>query len=299
MFVSDILKAADETRFSIEVYPPKTIPNPDEPSIQNHISAIFDTVEHLMKYDPIFISVTYNPAGKTKTTSIPIAAIIKQRFKVESVAHLTCIAMPPDELQRTLNVLEYFDIQNILALRGDIPEGVSSLPQGLQFASELVEAIGDRDHPFCIGVAGYPEGHPECVAEDGGRDLQKDLMNFQTKVGNGASFGITQLFLDNTFYFDYLNRVKKAGIDIPILPGIMPVTDTVTLDIVQKLCGASVPSSMKLKINNALDDPEEVKEIGIEQAVQQCKGLMDKVPCIHFYTMDKWEPVERILDQLR
>ena len=298
MYVSDILKQESETRFSLEIYPPKAASTPNARSIQKHLSAIFDTVEQLRRYDPAFISVTYNPEGKTRATSIPIAAIIKQRFKVEAVAHLTCIAMPREELGRTLDVLEYFNIDNILALRGDMPKGYVHQPDTLEFASDLVREIKKHEHKFCIGVAGYPEGHQECVTECGERDLKRDLDNFGRKVRRGASFSVSQLFLENQWYFDFIKRSRNAGIDIPILPGIMPVTDIKSLVIVQNMCGASIPAAFEKKVQENKDDASEILELGIEHSISQCKGLMDHVPCIHFYTMDKWEPIQRIIEAL-
>jgi methylenetetrahydrofolate reductase (NADPH) len=213
MHVSDILNLSEETRFSLEVFPPKAASSPDAPSLQQHLSAIFNTVERLRKFNPAFISVTYNPEGKTRATSIPIAAIIKQRYNVESVAHLTCIAMPREEIGRTLDVLEYFEIDNILALRGDRPEGYRTLLNSMPHASDLVYEIRKHEHNFCIGVAGYPEGHQECVTESGERDLSRDMNNFSRKVSKGASFSISQLFLENVMYFDFVERV---GLRFPV-----------------------------------------------------------------------------------
>jgi methylenetetrahydrofolate reductase (NADPH) len=298
MYVSDILKDSEGTRFSLEVYPPKAAGSPDDLPIQKHLSAIFDTVEHLIRYDPAFISVTYNPTGSTRTTSIPIAAIIKQRYGVESVAHLTCIATPRAEIARTLDVLEYFGIENILALRGDRPEGSECPPDSLEYASDLVSEIRAHDHDFCIGVAGYPEGHPECLTSENKKDMTADLQFFQNKITGGASFAISQLFLENPVYFDFITRAQSAGIEIPILPGIMPITDMDTIGIVTGLIGATIPVHLMQKFEGAKDDPAEIIEIGIDHAIHQCKGLMDKVPCIHFYTMDKWEPVHRIIESL-
>ncbi|MCK4614739.1 MAG: methylenetetrahydrofolate reductase [Thermoplasmata archaeon] len=299
MKVSDILETTEETRFSLEVYPPKTSDAIGSPRIQQHLSAIFDTLEHLRRHNPAFVSVTYNPEGKTRTTSIPLAAIIKQRFKVESVAHLTCIATPRAELAKTLNVLDYLEIDNILALRGDRPPNFVSQPDGLEYASELVRELMRHNRDFCIGVAGYPEGHLECVTETGERDLDADLKNFKKKVDQGASFSISQLFLDNQVYFDFVRRARKAGVDIPIIPGIMPIMNLRTLDIIKGLCGASVPKNLEQKIENHRNDPKEIMAIGIEQSIYQCKRLMDRVPCIHFYTMDRWEPTGSIIEALR
>jgi len=298
MKVSEILGGSDGTLFSLEVFPPKVAYSVGDMTFQQHMSNIFDTVEHLKKYDPAFVSVTYNPEGKTRATSIPIAAIIKQRFGIEAVAHLTCIATPRDELRRTLDVLDYFDIDNILALQGDRPDGHVHASDCMNFASELVGEIRRHSHDFCIGVAGYPEGHPVCLDEDGCRDLATDLENLKFKVDQGADFCISQLFMDNGLFFDYVDRARKLGIDVPIIPGIMPVISKNVISIVKSLCGASIPEPLERRIADNIDDPAEVRAIGIEHAVEQCRGLMDRVPCIHFYTMDMWEPVEQIIDGL-
>jgi len=297
MKIKDILDNSDNTRFSIEVYPPKTTTT-DKTPIQLQLSKIFETVEHLLKYDPAFVSVTYNPEGKTKATSIPIAAIITQKFKVESVAHLTCIATSKADLAKTLDVIEYFGIKNILALRGDKPKNFSSENVELQHASDLVDEIVSHKTNFGIGVACYPEGHLECVDGQGEIDKETDLKNFKLKIDGGADFSITQLFYDNRFYFDFLKQTEKAGIDIPIIPGILPIMNYRDAKIINKIAGASMPQYLENKLEKNQDSPDEILAIGIEQAVKQCKELMDKVPCIHFYTLDMWESVESIITEL-
>ncbi|MEM2870559.1 MAG: methylenetetrahydrofolate reductase [Thermoplasmata archaeon] len=388
MDIVSILREGRGPRFSIEVYPPRTSRSAGGLSVQEHISRIFDTVEHLLPYRPAFVSVTYNPEGQTRSTSIPIAGIIRQRFGIEAVAHLTALGTPPDEIPRTLEVMDYFGIQNVLAIRGDPPQGAGGPGAGgapeatmvggsgervggtvvgrpgaagpgaagagregvaggggavsgpatgdgaggsgqagmagaekggpgsrdgagavaiggsgrggprISHASELVALIKKHRRDFCVGVACYPEGHPECVDAGGRRDLEKDLGYFREKVEAGAGFAITQLFLDNSRFFSFLERARRAGIEIPIVPGIMPVVSLQTLGIVKRLCGAEVPSLFLRRIEAAAGDPGEVRERGIEHALEQCRGLVDRVPCIHFYAMNRWEPVERILKGL-
>ena len=297
MKVSDIFDDSDKTRFSLEVYPPKVVSGEKTP-IQFQLSKIFETVERLLKYNPAFVSVTYNPEGKTKETSIPLAAIIKQRFKVETVAHLTCIATTREDLFKTLDAIDYFGIKNILALRGDIPEGFKSDNNELIYASDLVEEIVKHKSNTGIGVACYPEGHVECLNQKGERDLDRDLLNFKLKVEKGADFAVTQLFFDNKLYFDFVEKVRKIGIDVPIIPGIFPIFKYRNIQAIAQLSGASIPRSLRKKIGKYMEDPLEIKSIGIEHAVRQCKELIDRVPCIHFYTMDKWESVEAIIKAL-
>jgi methylenetetrahydrofolate reductase (NADPH) len=298
MDVVTLLQESKGTRFSLETYPPKTQKEKCGPSVQEHLSRIFDTVEHLLPYRPLFVSVTYNPQGKTKATSIPIASIIKQRFGIEALAHLTSIGTPRDEVPRTLDVLDYFDIQNVLALRGDLSPGMAVDPGSMCHAADMVSVIKKHRKDFCVGVACYPEGHPECRDELGERDLARDMAFFRAKVDRGAGFAITQLFLDNSRYFGFVQRARQSGIGIPIVPGIMPIVSYRNLRIVRDLCGVTVPSGLLQRLENCRDDGAEVMELGIEHAILQCKGLMDKAPCIHFYAMNMWEPAERIMKAL-
>jgi methylenetetrahydrofolate reductase (NADPH) len=299
MDVAALLCASKETRFSVETYPPKTTSGRGEPSMQEHISKIFDTVEHLLPYKPLFVSVTFNPEGKTKATSIPIASIIRQRFGIEALAHLTSIGIPRDELPRTLDVLDYFGITNVLALRGDLPPGFERDPGAMCHASDMVAVIKKHRRDFCVGVACYPEGHPESSDGKGGRDLAADMAHFKSKVDRGASFAISQLFLDNSRFFSFVDRARAQGIAIPIVPGIMPVVNYKNLRMVRNLCGVAVPYELQKRLDESKDDPTEVMEIGIEHAIAQCRSLMDRVPCIHFYAMNMWEPTERIIKGLK
>ncbi len=312
MEIVAILEKSEGLRFSLEVYPPKTTRSPGGPSVQEHISRIFDTVERLLRYGPAFVSVTYNPEGQTKSTSIPVASIIRQRFGVEAVAHLTSLGTPISEVPRTLDVMDYFGVHNVLAIRGDPPEaraggappscvgrgGAGASAARVPHAAELVAIIKRHRRDFCVGVACYPEGHPECLDASGRRDLERDLDHFQEKVRSGASFAITQLFLDNSHFFSFVERARRRGVAVPIIPGIMPVVSLQSLRIVRGLCGAEIPAPLLQRIEGAGGSPDEIKERGIEHALDQCRGLADKVPCIHFYAMNQWEPVERIIREL-
>ena len=276
MKVSDMLNGSEKTRFSLEVYPPKVAAEESTP-IQFQLSKIFETVERLLKYTPAFVSVTYNPEGKTKETSILLAAIIKQRFKVETVAHLTCIATSREYLSKTLDIIDYFDIKNILALRGDIPKDFTPSNNELIYTSNLVEEIVRHKGNTGIGVACYPEGHVECLNQDGERDLDRDLLNFKLKVEKGADFAITQLFFENRLYFDFVEKARKIGINVPIIPGIFPIFNYRNIQVITQLSGASMPKSLKMKIEKNKEDPLEIKSIGIDYAVNQCKELIDNV----------------------
>jgi len=291
-----ILRSEEGTRFSLEVFPPKAREDAGI-NIQERIARIFDTVEVLKVHDPLFVSVTYNTAHLTKATSIPVAAMIKERWGIETVAHLTCINTPLQEVERTFTVLQYFNIDTILALRGDRTPQCGTLPECMDHASDMVAEIRNRGVDLSVGVACYPEGHPESVDANGSRDLEVDLRHFQEKVRAGADFAISQLFLDNGAFLGMVEKVRMRGIDIPIVPGIMPITGRSNLKMVRNLTGAYVPTELEMRIIGATD-AQEMFEAGIEHAVKQCKGLMDRVPCIHFYTMDSWEATDRIIREL-
>ena len=295
MYITDILKGR-EINFSFELFPPKTAFNKSGMKIQQHLSRIFDTVDNLSQFDPAFISVTYSPMNETKTTSIPIAAIIKERFDIETVAHITCINTEREDLRKIFDVLKFFHIDNILALRGD--RQYDDTEKILNHASDIVEEIKNHREDFSIGVAGYPEGHPECLNVEGKKNLELDMDYFVYKTEKGADFAITQLFLDNDYYFRFVEKARKKGVEIPIIPGIMPVVNRNNLKTIKKLTGATIPPDLEKRINDNIEDDQEIFEIGIEHAVKQVKDLIDKAPCIHFYTMDRWQPTERIIKEV-
>lgn len=265
--------------FSFEFFPPKT-PEGEQ--------KLFDTVEELKTLGPSFVSVTYGAMGTTLANTLRIVFKIKSEIGIEVAAHLTCVGHTQDEIEIVLKELASRGVENLVALRGDPPKGETEfkpVPGGFRYAGDLVGYI--RNHPtfkqaFSIAVAGYPEGHVEC------RDKGKDLENLKRKVDHGADVVITQLFFDNRDYLDFVSRARKAGIRVPIVAGIMPVTNGSQIQKFAEMCGAKIPAVLRDKILQYGEDQSAVEAYGIEYATKQCAGLVEEgVPGIHFYTLNK------------
>jgi methylenetetrahydrofolate reductase (NADPH) len=226
--------------------------------------------------------------GTTRQNTLRIVRKIKNEIGLEAAAHLTCVGHPRGEIRKVLEDLKSAGIENIVALRGDPPKGETSFraaENGFRYASELVRFIreqNDLGQAFSLAVAGYPEGHMEC------RDLQKDLDHLKMKVDAGADAVITQLFFDNRDYFDFVDRARKAGILIPIIAGIMPVTHGPQIQRFAGMCGAKIPPEMMKAIERFGEDQASVESFGIDYAVRQCDELLRRgIPGIHFYTLNK------------
>ena len=276
--------------FSFEFFPPKT-PEGEQ--------KLFETVAQLKTLGPSFVSVTYGAMGTTRANTIRLVAKIKNEIGIEAAAHLTCVGHTQDEIEAVLGELQDRGIENIVALRGDPPQGETEfkpVPSGFRYASELVRFI--RRHPrfaraFSLAVAGYPEGHVEC------RDKARDLDHLKAKVDGGADAVITQLFFNNADYFDFLERARKTGIKVPIVPGIMPVTHGPQIQKFASMCGAAIPESMRQAIARFGEDTPSVEAYGIEYATRQCEGLLKNgVPGIHFYTLNKSRATREITANL-
>lgn len=276
--------------FSFEFFPPKT----DEAEAK-----LFETARHLKELKPSFISVTYGAMGTTRANTIRIVERIKGEVGLEAAAHLTCVGHTKDDVEAVLAELHERGVENIVALRGDPPKGETEykpLPNGFRYGSELVRFI--RKHPkfgnaFSLAVAGYPEGHIEC------RDKVKDLKHLKQKVDEGADVIITQLFFNNPDFFDFVKRCRKIGIEMPIVPGIMPVTHGPQIQRFASMCGARIPRVMEEAIQKFGDNQVSVEAFGIEYATKQCHELLkDGVPGIHFYTLNKSHATERIYANL-
>ena len=273
--------------FSFEFFPPKN---------SEGFEQLFATIEQLKPCQPSYISVTFGAGGSTRTQTIDLVGRIKNEIGLEAMAHLTCVGSSKEELRSILDTLQEKGIHNILALRGDPPQGNEKFEKpenGFAYANELVEFIR-KNYDFCIGVAGYPEGHVECP------DKNADLINLKRKVDAGADFIVTQLFFDNCFYYDFIERARNIGIEIPIIPGIMPVLNVKQTQRFTKMCGSTIPEDLMKQLEAFQDEPETVRKIGIEHATLQCEQLLqEEAPGIHFYTLNRSNATLKILESLR
>ncbi|MGZ6249284.1 MAG: methylenetetrahydrofolate reductase [NAD(P)H], partial [Syntrophales bacterium] len=272
---------------SFEVFPPKR---------EGNLESLYVTITELEELKPDFISVTYGAGGGTREKTIEISSKVKNGFNLEVLAHLTCVQSTKDDIAGILELLKGVNVENILALRGDPPEGTERFIKtegGFEHANELVQFIKTRDD-FSVGVAGYPEGH----IENPSREI--DLKNLKAKVDAGLEFVITQLFFDNAFYFDFVERAHRIGINVPIVPGIMPITNYEQLNRFVRMCGATVPMRLSLQLEKVKDHPEAVMQLGIAHATVQCIELLARgVPGIHFYTLNRSPATRMIVSALR
>jgi methylenetetrahydrofolate reductase (NADPH) len=274
--------------FSFEFFPPKTADGEKN---------LWAALEDLKPLDPGFVSVTYGAGGSTRDRTVQLVTQISQRTGITAMAHLTCVGHTREELVGVLDTLRDAKIENVLALRGDPPKGEKEFKPvegGLRYANELIELIREKEYPFCVGSACYPEGHIETHSRE------KDLENLKRKVDAGLDFVITQLFFDNAFYFDFVERARRAGINVPIVPGIMPITNYEQLGRFIRLCGATVPMRLQLQLERVKDDPEALSQLGVAHATVQCMELLHRgVPGIHFYTLNKSPATRMIVSALK
>jgi len=287
MRIDEILTAGGEPVFSFEFFPPKT----DEG--ERNLQEALGTLRHL---DPSFVSVTYGAGGSTRGRTIDITKSIKQDLGVEAMAHLSCVGATREELVEILDEVRDAGIDNVLALRGDPPRGETEwrpTPGGLSYSTELARLISER-YDFCVGAACFPEVHPEAP------DLAHDLRFLREKLDAGARFLITQLFFDNALYFDFVAKARTAGIDVPIIPGIIPITDAQQIKRFTSMCGASIPAGLLAALDARTDRPEAVLELGVAYATLQCADLLRRgAPGIHFFTLNRSPATRAILSALR
>jgi methylenetetrahydrofolate reductase (NADPH) len=273
--------------FSFEFFPPKTDEGWDN---------LWNALSELKHDRPSYVSVTYGAGGSTRDKTVELTKRIGKELEVTAMAHLSCVGTTKDELREILDEIDGAGVENVLALRGDPPRGETEWkphPGGLHYSTELA-ALMSENYDFCIGAACFPEIHPEAP------DMEHDIRFLKEKIAAGASFLITQLFFDNDFYFDFVEEVRTAGITVPIIPGIMPVTNFNQIKRFTEMCGASIPEDFERELSGRAEDPAAVTELGVAYATLQCSDLLARgAPGIHFYTLNRSPATRAILAALR
>ena len=272
---------------SIEIFPPKTSAGD---------VALFESLDRLIAFKPGFVSCTYGAGGSTSKRTIELCVEIQRRYSVAATSHFTCVGSTREELIDWLKFARQSGIENIMALRGDPPVGQADFKQvdgGLSYANELVALIRENFGDMGIGVGGYPEKHPEAP------DAETDLNNLKRKVDAGADAIFTQLFFVNDNFYRFRDRCEEAGIRVPIIPGIMPVTEFARIKRITALCGAVFPTELSSQLEAVQTEEAAQFEIGVKWAIQQCRDLVQHgVPGLHFYALNKSPACEQILSAL-
>lgn len=284
MKLPDIFKAHKAT-FSFEFFPPKT---------DQAVEQLFERAREMAELRPAFVSVTYGAGGTTRERTHDVVVDLKNKFDLTAAAHLTCVGHTREDIIHILNRYHEKGIQNIVALRGDLPEGHTGPAGELAYANELVELIREQfgDH-FGIAVAGYPEGHPDTVCK------LTDLDNLKRKVDAGADAIITQLFFDNRDFHDFRATCELQRIDIPIIAGLMPIVSEKGVRRMAGMCGSRIPPKLLTKLQKADGDAEKVLAVGIDWATQQSHDLLENQTAgIHFYTLNKSKATHEIYRRL-
>lgn len=270
---------------SFELFPPKT---------EQGDAALMRHMEVLMQFSPDYITCTYGAGGSTQTKTMDVITAVKTAFDVPVASHLTCVGSTADDLRSYLEEASRNQVDFLVALRGDPPQGDSkfqAVEGGFSYANELVEFIRAEFPQFGMAVAGYPEVHQEALS------AESDLENLKRKVDAGADIVITQLFYDNTDYFEFCDRCETAGIEVPIVPGILPVTNLAQIQRITSLCGSKLPDQFVQRLSQKEHDVDWQFEVGVEFAAAQVKELIDQgAPGIHFYVLNKSQATLRVLE---
>jgi len=275
--ISSLLARGTPTR-SVEFFPPK-----DEPGWDQFQA----TAEELLALQPDFVSITYGAGGSTRERTNRAARILKDNLGLLVMPHLTCVGADRQEIREVAGRFYEDGFRNIMALRGDPPKGETSFTprDGLRFGADLVSLLKAEWPDLCIGVGGYPEKHPEA------NDLPADVLNLKTKVDRGADFVTTQLFFDNDAYFQFVADCRRAGITVPIIPGIMPVLSYKQIRRFTEMCGATLPQPLLQRLESVENEPEKVEAIGVEWAARQIEDLLARgAPGYHLYILNKAKP---------
>jgi methylenetetrahydrofolate reductase (NADPH) len=276
-----------EPSFSFEFFPPRDAEAEEQ---------LFNTVAQLRELEPTFVSVTYGAGGSTRTRTLDVVTRIRRELDIEPVAHFSCVGATVPELRSMLDATVAAGIDNILALRGDAPDGepaFAPVPGGLAHGDELVRLISDN-YALCVGAACHPERHLESPSDD------DDMRYTLSKQDSGAAYLITNLFFDNRRYFDFVSRARAAGVSVPIVPGIMPVTNVAQIKRIVAKVGATLPPALLSAFASRQDDPAAVLQLGVAWSTLQCSELLAAgAPGIHFFTLNRSPATRAILSTLR
>ena len=282
MKIIDIIKRPKPS-LSFEVFPPKT---------SQGFESVRKAVEEIASLGPDFMSVTYGAGGGTSDFTADIAADIQDKYGVPTLAHMTCVSSPKEKVRNVTDTLKAKGITNVLALRGDIPQGFDLASADYHYASELIREIKERGD-FCIGGACYPESHPEST------DSFADLRHLKEKADSGCEFFTTQMFFDNSILYNFLYRARNAGIDVPVVAGIMPVTNAAQIKRIMAISGAALPQQFVRIVDRYGSDPAAMMQAGIAYATAQIIDLFaNGVPAVHVYSMNKPEIARRIMENV-
>jgi methylenetetrahydrofolate reductase (NADPH) len=283
--VSELI-ASSRPCFSFEFFPPR-----DDAGVEQ----LLETMRTLRTLDPAFVSVTFGAGGSTRARTADLVVRLREEVGIEAMAHFSCVGSTRDELRDALQRMHDSGISSVLALRGDAPRDQADwtpAPGGLSYASDLVSLLTE-EFEFAVGAACHPEKHPEAP------DPATDLAYLRRKVDAGAEFLITQLFFDNTSYFTFVQRAREAGVMVPIVPGIMPITNFSQLARFSDGCGAEIPRWIRLKLASFGDDSAAIKAFGLDVVTALCQRLLDGgAPGLHFYSMNQAGPTRDVCSRL-
>ena len=286
MKIIDLL-TQEKMSLSFEVFPPKT---------ETSFESVKTATEEIAKLRPAFMSVTYGAGGGTSKYTLDIAKNIKELYDVPTLAHLTCVSSSKEMVQQKITEIQAAGIQNVMALRGDIPaelEGADRSHWDYQYAIDLIRELKDSNADFCIGGACYPEVHPESVNQ------KEDIKRLKEKVDAGCDFLTTQMFFDNNLFYNFLYKIREAGITVPVIPGIMPITNANQIERAMKLSGSFMPQRFKSLADKFGGDPAAMKQAGIAYATDQIIDLYANNICnVHVYSMNKPDVAEKIQSNL-
>jgi methylenetetrahydrofolate reductase (NADPH) len=288
MRIDELYASASAPVFSFEFFPPKT---------EEGEANFWRALQELRPLDPAFVSVTYGAGGSTKDKTLELVSRVRDEFGLEAMPHFTCVGATVEQLREQLDAMRAAGLENVLALRGDPPQGQEEWTKtdgGLEFSAELVTLIRGAYPEFAVGGACFPETHIHATSPE------DDVRYLKEKVDAGARFLITQLFFDNGYYDAFVRRAREVGIDVPIVPGIWPITNVAQIEKVTKMSGANMPPALLAELHARGDSPEAVLDFGVAYATLQCADLLAAgAPGIHFYTLNRSPATRAILSALK